>query len=166
LRTKGPADGVQTARHGPAALAAAGWRRPPAAGPCRCEVGAIVVVSCCAFDASDLDRNRASLTVPTLLLRCNARAAIPDICAVLESSDGYTSKEDYKAWYRQWLYPQYPALLEDDIYAMLNGEKCPKIIRSFAEYRQYEKDLNATKSRDGTRRYRRRVRDSGHWQAD
>jgi putative transposase len=37
-RTKGLLMGVQTARHGPASLAAVGWRRPPAAGPCRCEV--------------------------------------------------------------------------------------------------------------------------------
>jgi hypothetical protein len=32
---QGAADGVQAARHGPAPLAAPGWRRPPAAGPCR-----------------------------------------------------------------------------------------------------------------------------------
>jgi hypothetical protein len=38
IENQGLADGFQTARHGPAALATPRWRSPIAAGPCRAEV--------------------------------------------------------------------------------------------------------------------------------
>ncbi|HKN00676.1 MAG TPA: hypothetical protein VJX23_09195 [Candidatus Binataceae bacterium] len=46
---------------------------------------------------------------------------MPDVCAALESEDGYTKADDYKRWYRQWFQPKYPALSEDDMYSLRCG---------------------------------------------
>ena len=46
---------------------------------------------------------------------------LPDVCAALESPDGKTKPELYKAWYRTWLAPKYNRITEDDIYCLRSG---------------------------------------------
>jgi hypothetical protein len=46
---------------------------------------------------------------------------MPDVCAALESDDGYTKQEEYKRWFRQWFQPKYPLLTEDDMYCLRCG---------------------------------------------
>src|SRR4029077_3839387 len=46
---------------------------------------------------------------------------LPDICAALESADGRTRPERYKAWYRANLASKFSFLTEDDCYSLRCG---------------------------------------------
>jgi hypothetical protein len=46
---------------------------------------------------------------------------LPDICAALESRNGATTPDRYKAWYEKWLGEEYPIITADDMYALRCG---------------------------------------------
>ena len=46
---------------------------------------------------------------------------LPDICAALESPDGRTTRERYKAWYNSWVKNKYPMISDDDFYRLRCG---------------------------------------------
>lgn len=46
---------------------------------------------------------------------------LPDVCAGLESPDGRTTGDRYKAWCRKWIPPGSYFLTEDDLYSMRCG---------------------------------------------
>jgi hypothetical protein len=39
---------------------------------------------------------------------------LPDVCAALESEDGRTTRERYKAWFNPWVGNKYPDILSAD----------------------------------------------------
>ena len=47
--------------------------------------------------------------------------AIPDICAALESDDGRTTGEKYKAWYTKHLQPTFKLLTAESCYSLRCG---------------------------------------------
>jgi hypothetical protein len=61
-----------------------------------------------------LDRRLHYLAVASAL-------TLPDICAALESEDGETKKERYRAWYDLWLGPRYPMITSNDLYRLRSG---------------------------------------------
>src|SRR6266851_3854531 len=46
---------------------------------------------------------------------------LPDVCAVLESANGQTSDDRYKAWFDTWLKGKYLDVSADDIYSLRCG---------------------------------------------
>jgi len=46
---------------------------------------------------------------------------LPDICSALESEDGQTQREKYKAWCDTWFLDSYPNLTRDDLYSLRCG---------------------------------------------
>jgi hypothetical protein len=51
-------------------------------------------------------------------LAVTSALTLPDICAALESPNGTTSKQSYKAWYDTWLAPKYPSIASGDMYTL------------------------------------------------
>src|SRR5713226_4507778 len=46
---------------------------------------------------------------------------LPDVCAALESPDGVSTPDRYKAWYAKWLKRKYDMISADDLYFLRCG---------------------------------------------
>lgn len=55
------------------------------------------------------------------LLALMGLVAIPDICAALESEDGWATKGKYLAWFDKYLGREYPTLDAEEFYKVRNS---------------------------------------------
>lgn len=80
---------------------------------------------------------------------------LPDVCAALESPDGRTSKNRYKAWYETWLRHKYDMVRAEDLYLLRCGVAHQGKLRHPAM--QYERIFFTLRSRSGFFAHKNRV---------
>jgi len=75
---------------------------------------------------------------------------MPDICAALESPDGFSTPDRYKAWYDRWLKAKYDnvGVTSDDIYYLRCGLAHQGKLRHPAIKRNFKRIFFSLRSKD------------------
>ena len=68
-----------------------------------------------------LSEIEAALNAGFYYLAITIALSLPDVCSALESPDGTTSGQRYKAWYDAWMARQYPRVTAEDMYSLRCG---------------------------------------------